>query len=633
MSPGRKDWSGRRVQASNISVTPANPRSKPGPGNFPLVKNLVFCALLLAGFSFGSDIFNSSAWGVNSITILWPATGCLIGILLCTPRRHWPVYIVVGFAVDQLVNVVFTPEQPLLLRAYLSGCSMLEVSLAALLLHPTFGKGRSVSRPEQLVRLLVFGAIVAPGIASIASAFGLSGFTGDPILRSFAQWFTADGLGNAIIIPLYLGLNKPPRLSERNRLEIALLLTLLCAVGGVVFWQNELPLLYGILPFLLLVEIRLGLAGSAIGLLAISVIGGYATAHGHGPVSLSHYTSLLSRTLALQGFVLVCLLFLYIADVVIEQKDRFEHDLRSSERLFRLLTENSFDLIMLHDSAAKRVYASPSVKRMLGWQQEELRSMSREDLIHPDDLPAYLEAFNECRASQFGNVDFRARKKDGDYLWLQINLVANQDPATMVTESFVSVTRDISRQKAAEEELHKALGAVETLARVDALTGVANRRTFDAHFDSEWLKAARSQTALSMLMIDVDHFKKYNDQFGHLAGDQCLRDVAQAISSCVKRPSDLMARYGGEEFAVICPATAAREAQSLAEQIREAIVLKQIPHPASAFGHVTACIGCATMTPAQDMPAARLIQCADRALYEGKSSGRNRVVVYDEQCN
>lgn len=171
------------------------------------------------------------------------------------------------------------------------------------------------------------------------------------------------------------------------------------------------------------------------------------------------------------------------------------------------------------------------------------------------------------------------------------------------------------------------------LAARDALTGIANRRSFDEALEREWLRSRRAGDPISLLLIDVDHFKRYNDRYGHPAGDACLRIVAQALAGSVRRPADLVARYGGEEFAVLMPHTPAAGARHLAHQMLTAVMAQRLPHEASTTApHVTVSIGvgCSAGDPASDAGASverasDLLRRADEALYRAKANGRARV--------
>lgn len=171
---------------------------------------------------------------------------------------------------------------------------------------------------------------------------------------------------------------------------------------------------------------------------------------------------------------------------------------------------------------------------------------------------------------------------------------------------------------------------LESISHKDGLTGIANRRYFDSELAREWERAKRGSEPLSLLLIDVDHFKAYNDHYGHVAGDECLKRAADILAAGSKRVTDLVARYGGEEFVTVLPGTDAAGARYVAEDMRARIDEARIPHAASSVvDHVTVSIGCATMGPqahAGSSPA-DLIKRADGALYQAKNEGRNRVAA------
>ncbi|WP_232731726.1 GGDEF domain-containing protein [Kamptonema formosum] len=174
------------------------------------------------------------------------------------------------------------------------------------------------------------------------------------------------------------------------------------------------------------------------------------------------------------------------------------------------------------------------------------------------------------------------------------------------------------------QQLETANQELQRLATSDGLTGVANRRKFDQYIEQEWRRLRREGEPLSLILCDVDFFKRYNDTYGHVAGDECLRRVAGAISSAVRRPADLVARYGGEEFAAILPNTGAHSGLYVAETIRSAVRALQLPHPKSlAAGTVTVSLGVSCITPDCDTSPAQLIAAADLALYQAKLDGRD----------
>jgi diguanylate cyclase (GGDEF)-like protein len=177
-------------------------------------------------------------------------------------------------------------------------------------------------------------------------------------------------------------------------------------------------------------------------------------------------------------------------------------------------------------------------------------------------------------------------------------------------------------------ELAQANVRLEELSTTDGLTGVANRRSFDRALDYAWRQAARYGLPLSVIMIDIDHFKDYNDSYGHQVGDDCLRVVATTLAQSVTRAGDLVARYGGEEFGVILAHMTQEQALAAGEKLRGAVETLQLPHQASPVAdHVTISLGVGTVMPSREMDPSGLLAQADRALYAAKHGGRNRVAT------
>lgn len=182
-----------------------------------------------------------------------------------------------------------------------------------------------------------------------------------------------------------------------------------------------------------------------------------------------------------------------------------------------------------------------------------------------------------------------------------------------------------------QEELEETNKELQKLSNLDGLTGIANRRKFDEFLQSECLRSARENTVLSLLLLDIDFFKPYNDNYGHLAGDDCLRKVATALSEVVNRPADLVARYGGEEFGVVLPNTDIKGASQLAQSLCEKISSLKITHEFSKVAeHITLSIGVASMVACEASGLEDLINLADDALYNAKETGRNQYKLAGE---
>lgn len=178
-------------------------------------------------------------------------------------------------------------------------------------------------------------------------------------------------------------------------------------------------------------------------------------------------------------------------------------------------------------------------------------------------------------------------------------------------------------------ELKRQRDILAGFSFLDGLTGIANRRRFDQVLDMEWRRGIRSGAFLSLIMMDIDHFKRFNDAAGHLAGDDCLRKIAQCLAGVVQRPGDQIARYGGEEFACILSETDAAGANLVAERIQSALADLALPHPSSALSpFVTLSLGVATTVPRFDQGTESLIKLADQGLYQAKEAGRNRIICH-----
>ncbi|PLX81768.1 MAG: hypothetical protein C0617_16090 [Desulfuromonas sp.] len=188
--------------------------------------------------------------------------------------------------------------------------------------------------------------------------------------------------------------------------------------------------------------------------------------------------------------------------------------------------------------------------------------------------------------------------------------------------------KNISSRKKAENELAEANAELQRMARLDGLTQIPNRRAFDEKLKQEWDRLAREQLPFSLLLGDIDFFKKFNDTYGHQGGDDCLKLVARALSSSVLRPADMAARYGGEEFALLLPGVGIEGALEVADRALEAVASLQVEHKASTVSpFVSVSLGAASLLPSKDQDAADLVALADEALYNAKEQGRNRVVA------
>lgn len=304
-------------------------------------------------------------------------------------------------------------------------------------------------------------------------------------------------------------------------------------------------------------------------------------------------------------------------------RQRMAQALVAKEANFRLLAEQSSDMVTRIGLDNRLIYVSPSCVRITGWSAEELLDTSALAGIHPDDVGRVEQVIAALKNGEAEEARFvyRQRHRDKGEIWAEAALHVTPASDTGEIDGVVAVMRDITEQKDLQDKL-------ASLAATDALTGLANRRAFDERLADEWARARRDGTQLSLLLIDVDHFKKFNDHYGHLAGDGCLRALGRILSAIAKRPADLAARYGGEEFAVLLPNTGPDGCAEVGEGIRQALhdlAMVHAQNPPSRL--VTASVGAATSVPSQASDSSTLVAAADRALYAAKDSGRDRLVV------
>jgi diguanylate cyclase (GGDEF)-like protein/PAS domain S-box-containing protein len=320
---------------------------------------------------------------------------------------------------------------------------------------------------------------------------------------------------------------------------------------------------------------------------------------------------------------LIAVMGLYL----VRQLQRGQHlalALIDKEANFRLLAEGSSDMVTRIGLDERIQYASPSSIRIVGWRPKQLVGTPALAGVNPLDLPDVEE---KVAALKHGGVEetrvaYRTRHREKSEIWVESTLRVTRTVDGEI-DGVVAITRDVTQQKNLE-------GRLETLATEDGLTGLANRRRFDERLLEEWGRAYRDKSCLSLLIIDIDNFKKFNDEYGHPAGDECLRAVGRVLAAEAKRTTDLSARYGGEEFAMLLPNTDAAGCARIGERILRELRDAGLPHKLNFPSRlVTASLGGAVCRPGVERSAghASLIEAADRALYAAKDNGRDQLVM------
>jgi diguanylate cyclase (GGDEF)-like protein/PAS domain S-box-containing protein len=283
----------------------------------------------------------------------------------------------------------------------------------------------------------------------------------------------------------------------------------------------------------------------------------------------------------------------------------------------------------------ERRWWSPRFYELIGYAPEELeptRDHLRE-LLHPDDRErAWDEGTKQLENGDVMDVEFRLRTKHRGYRWFNSRARAERDATGRMIRLAGSIA-DIHDKRTAEDALHNAQAELTRLSYRDPLTDLHNRRYFEEHFQREWERARRNRQPLALVLLDLDHFKSYNDQYGHPAGDAALVKIGQLLSRCVNRATDIVARLGGEEFGIVLPGATAGGAEEVAKRVLAQLVATEIPHAGAPHRIMTLSAGVSAIEGPEGPGPAELFEQADQALYEGKRRGRNGVVRFGDRAS
>ena len=325
----------------------------------------------------------------------------------------------------------------------------------------------------------------------------------------------------------------------------------------------------------------------------------------------------------------------------IENRRKIEENLRETQARFQALSDAVpvviFSLVMDGSGGLYFEYVSREIEQIYEVSAAEFLRNSDYYIwayMSPEDASNYEKKLMKS-AENLEKIsdEWRMTTPSGQQKWLQVNSQPQRRENGEICWS--GIILDISDRKRIEIalrqreiELRQANQKLKQLSRTDALTQVANRGYFETYLREEWRRAIREKYPISLLLLDVDYFKRYNDRYGHPAGDYCLKEIARAVQNSVRRPADLVARYGGEEFAIVLVNTDEKGAVKVAEKIRHEIRGLNLPHEASEVSdRVTVSIGISSQIPALETQSQTAIERADRALYAAKERGRDRYVV------
>lgn len=336
---------------------------------------------------------------------------------------------------------------------------------------------------------------------------------------------------------------------------------------------------------------------------------------------------------ALAGGVIGYHFFVFVVESN-ETQNQLKHSLikvKETEERFRLLAEYSSDMITMHNHLSEYIYISPAVKEVIHFEYPELLGRKLETFIHPDDVNRTNEMFDVALKAGSAESTYRYRSKFGDYVWIESTLksVPYQEEGE---KKVIIVSRNITKRKQTEQKLQEANKLLSRLSYMDGLTGVANRRYFDDTLHKEWSTAIESLAPMTLVMMDIDYFKNYNDTYGHVIGDLCLQTIAQGVNNLfLEHSSCTFCRYGGEEFTLIMPDATSETGLQAAQKIKDTVAALHLKHKSSRIADiVTLSMGIATMYPNKTTIPDSLIKEADSALYQSKLRGRNTISINDK---
>jgi len=335
---------------------------------------------------------------------------------------------------------------------------------------------------------------------------------------------------------------------------------------------------------------------------------------------------------AIIPFVSYCIFLISVFILLMLAKERsdmqalqIQKNLEKSKIQFQIIVETALEGILIFDNQYRITFANNKMASVLGYTVDEMLGRPYYSFFPESDMQIYKQQESLRKKGKDSVYECCLLRKDGQKHWFLVSAKAILDESGRFEGSFGMLT-DINQRKEMELQLEESNRQLTELSNKDSLTGIANRRLFDATLEQEYSRLRRTKSRLSVILFDLDFFKAYNDYYGHVMGDECLRRIGGVLNDCITRSIDLAARYGGEEFACILPDTDIEPAVKIAEKIRQRIMDLKIEHKKSPVSeYVTASFGVTTVQYSPETSLEDIIATADKLLYKAKTSGRNRI--------
>lgn len=550
----------------------------------------------------------------GNVATLWIADAIAITAILLSRRQDLRPLAGVFFVASISANLIFGDTLIASLGYTLANATGIAVAVA---LGRRWSNLRTVFlRPDRLLLLCVAIGIIAPVCAATVGASVAAWLDHAAFWRVWRTWYLADAVGSLVVLPFVAIATMVRRygttglLIRRSWREYALLLFAVAGVSSLVFLQTFVPLGFMVIPVVLLATMRTGPLGAACATLVVGIIGSLGTAMDMGPVGMVDIAHG-RRIQFFQFYLAVVFVSTLPVGAFLAQRERLATKLKLRETAYRTVVDSIEDVIFRTDAKGRWTFLNPAWARISGRSVADTLHGSFLHHIHPEDrqrvldnlTPLYTHLVTQCRQ------EMRYLRPDGGIRWIAALSQVSVDDHGAIIGTFGTL-RDITVRKSLEAQL-------TVQATTDPLTGLLNRRAFIERVDTEL--AMRANTTLAML--DIDHFKLVNDTHGHPAGDLVLQAFADICRAAVGADA-VVGRIGGEEFAVLLAGLAVPEAEPVLERLRAAIQATRIDIGGETVT-ITASIGATEI--AAGPTASELLKRADRALYEAKNAGRNRL--------
>ena len=579
-----------------------------------------FCLIFVAYF-LGAELGHTLSFP-GAFASLWPPSGVYVASLLLLPTRQWPLALAAA-GLSNLFSDVALHDKTLLVAFGFWTANTIEAVFSVVLLRRFVGRDFSLSQLRDVSIFVTVTPVTAAASAMVGASVVWWAFGAD-YWSSWKIWWMSSWMGAIFIAPIILTMRDRVSLSvtDAARLLNGLLGSLVLVWICIWMFGSELALPYAAFPILLWVTTTFESRGVSWAMLLIAVGATLRSQAGMGIFGAIEPISY--RVLLIQSFLgITSTSFLILAATFSERRRALQQTAASEER-YRDLIENTSDLVQSAAPDGTLLFVNRAWRETLGYDDSMTEKLNVFDVVHPDDVEQFRTVLTRLMEGEtFPRVEVRFITRSGETIYLEGSASCRHERGRAVLTR--SIFRDVTARRLAEElaadsrrQLEQANAELRMLSMTDSLTGLANRRHLEQALEREFSRCQAESQPLSLILLDVDHFKSFNDNYGHLVGDQALRKVADVLQS-MSSPDDLVARFGGEEFCVLLPGCGPDSALRIADSIRLVIADTRMEPR-----RLTVSLGVATNSSEVSSPQA-LLHLADEAMYRAKQSGRNCV--------